>query len=75
MIINTSPEPFTNWAASVLEDVAVVAGIWASLHHPWVFIAILVLFIIMMIWLLPKIWLGIKKIFGFIGRLMGVNRT
>ncbi len=69
VLINTSPEPFTNWTASVLEDVAVIGGIWTALNHPWIFLVLFVLFILLLIWLLPKIWLGIKKIFGFFGRL------
>lgn len=72
-LINTSPEPFTNWTASVVEDVAVVAGLWTALHYPWVFIALLVVFILLMIWLLPKLWRGIKKVFAFIGRLLGIK--
>ena len=68
-LINTSPEPFSNWVASIGEDIAVVVGVWASLQHPWFFIAALVLFIALMIWLLPKIWRGIKKVFGYIARL------
>ena len=66
VLINTSPEPFTNWTASVLEDVAVVAGLWTALHYPWVFIALLIVLILLMIWLLPKLWRGIKKVVGFI---------
>lgn len=68
LMLNASPEPFTNWTASVSEDVAVVGGLWAALHYPWLFIGLLILFIVLMIWLLPKIWLGIKKLFGFLGR-------
>ena len=30
VVINASPEPFTNWAASITEDVTVVAGLWAA---------------------------------------------
>ncbi len=69
VLINTSPEPFTNWTASVLEDVAVVGGVWASLHYPVAFLIALALFILLMIWLLPKIWSGIKKVFRFLGSL------
>lgn len=68
VIINTSPEPFTNWAASIAEDVAVIGGLWVALHHPWLFLVLMIVFIGLMIWLLPKIWRGIKKIFGYIGR-------
>jgi len=70
-LINTSPEPFSNWTASVLEDVAVIGGVWTALQHPWYFIAALVVFIGLMIWLLPKLWRGLKRIFRFLGRLFG----
>lgn len=70
-LINTSPEPLTNWAVSVGEDAAVFAGIWASLHHPVIFIVLLVLFIFLMIWLLPRIWHGVKKVFRFLANLVG----
>ncbi|QTA80683.1 DUF4126 [Desulfonema limicola] len=70
-LINTSPEPFTNWTASVTEDVAVIGGVWTALQYPWLFIGFLVVFILLMIWLLPKLWRGIKKVFAAIGRLFG----
>ena len=63
VLINTSPEPFSNWFASVGEDVAVIGGVWACINHPVVFLIALVLFIILMIWLLPRIWTGVKKVF------------
>ncbi len=75
VIINTSPEPFTNWFASIGEDVAVFAGIWTAIHHPVLFLVLLALFLVMLIWLLPKIWRGIRKIFGFIAeRFRGASR-
>ena len=75
VIINASPEPLTNWTASVLEDVVVIGGLWTALHYPWLFIFLLIIFILLMIWLLPKLWQGIKKVFGFIGRLFGFGKT
>ena len=63
IMINTSPEPFSNWAASTLEDVAVIAGLWTTLHHPLIFIALFVLFLLLAIWLIPKVWRGIKALF------------
>jgi hypothetical protein len=74
VIINTSPEPFTNWTASVVEDILVIGGLWTALHYPWLFIALMIVFILLMIWLLPKLWRGIKKVFGFIGRLFGYGK-
>jgi hypothetical protein len=75
VLINTSPEPVTNWFASVGEDVAVIAGLWTALYHPALFIVLLVLFILLSIWLLPKIWRGIKKVFGFIGGMLGNSKS
>ncbi len=64
ILINASPEPFTNWTASVVEDVAVIGGLWTALHHPLAFLAAFILFILLAIWLLPKIWQGIKFLFA-----------
>ncbi len=71
VVINASPEPFTNWGASVAEDVAVIGGLWTALHHPWIFLGLLVLFLLFVAWLLPRIWAAIKKMFGWVGRLFG----
>ncbi|MGH0031972.1 MAG: DUF4126 domain-containing protein [Myxococcota bacterium] len=57
--INASPEPFSNWTASLGEDVLVVGGLWAALHHPWVFLAGLVVFVLFAAWALPKLWRGL----------------
>jgi hypothetical protein len=66
VLINTSPEPFSNWIASVSEDAIVITGVWASINHPILFLIALAGFVLLMIWLLPRIWAGVKKIFGFI---------
>lgn len=63
VLINTSPEPFSNWAASVTEDVAVLGGLWAALHYPVVFLVAFVVFLLVAIWILPKIWRGIVILF------------
>ena len=49
--------------ASLLEDVAVVVGLWTAMNYPLVFIILLSIFILMMVWLLPKIWRGVKLVF------------
>ena len=72
LMINTSPEPFSNWTASVTEDLAVLGGLWTALNYPLVFIGLLVLFLIFAIWLLPKIWRGVKLLFRKIGQLLGM---
>jgi Sec-independent protein translocase protein TatA len=68
VLINTSPEPFSNWTASITEDVVVIGGLWASLQHPVLFVVALVLFLVLVVWLLPKIWRALKRIVRAIGR-------
>jgi len=55
LLVNTSPEPFTNIGASIGEDVAVFAGLWTALNYPLVFLALLAAFVLFAIWILPKI--------------------
>lgn len=66
ILINTSPEPVSNWVASITEDIGVIAGLWVALYYPWLFLLLLLIFIILMIWLLPRLWLGIKRVFGYV---------
>lgn len=63
VLINTSPEPFSNWTASVAEDLAVFGGLWAALHHPLAFLIAFVMFCCLAVWLIPKIWRGIRLLF------------
>jgi len=62
-LINTSPEPISNWTASFTEDALVLGAIWFVFHYPIVFLAMLVLFIVLMIWLIPKLWRGVRAVF------------
>jgi Kef-type K+ transport system membrane component KefB len=41
-LLNTSPEPVSNWTASVTEDAAVVGGLALAFTHPWLALAIVV---------------------------------
>ena len=74
VLINTSPEPVTNWTASFVEDIAVIAGLWTAVHHPWIFLGLFIGFICAMAWLLPKIWRGIKKVFTSLAGLFGRSK-
>lgn len=70
VLINTSPEPFSNWTASIAEDLLVIAGLWAALTHPLLFFTGLFIFIALVIWLLPKLWRGIKLVFAKLRSLL-----
>jgi len=71
ILINSSPEPVSNWVASVSEDVVVVAGLTAAVFSPGAFLVALGLFLLLAIWLMPKIWRGIKALFAALGRVFG----
>ena len=62
LVLNTSPEPFTNATASIFEDIAVIGGLWTALNYPLLFIAFIILFVAVAIWLLPKLWRAVKNI-------------
>lgn len=54
-LINSSPEPFSNVLASLGEDVTVFGGLALAIAHPITFLCLLALFVILLIWLLPKL--------------------
>ncbi len=62
LMINTSPEPLSNWAVSIAEDLTVFAGLWTALNYPVAFLVLLGLFVILIAWLLPKIWRGVAAL-------------
>jgi hypothetical protein len=63
-LINTSPEPFSNWGASLTEDAAVGGLLWLALARPLAAGVVVVLMILMMIWLLPKAWRTGRRVAG-----------
>jgi hypothetical protein len=54
-LINASPEPFSNVAASLAEDVSVAGGLALAVTHPIVFLGLLAGFVVLLVWLLPKL--------------------
>jgi len=64
VLVNASPEPFSNIAVSLGEDFLVILGLWTALNHPIFFLVVLAIFIALVIWLAPKLWRGIKRLFA-----------
>lgn len=59
-LINTSPEPISNWTASIVEDVTVAGALWAAFFHPLLLLILLGVFFVFVWWLLPKLWRGMR---------------
>lgn len=62
LVLNASPEPFSNATASIFEDLAVIGGLWTALNYPLAFVIFIIVFVLLAIWLLPKLWRAIKDI-------------
>jgi len=60
--INTSPEPFSNWTASLAEDAVVPLGLWLAFAHPLAFFLGLILFLVGAALLLRLIWRGLQRL-------------
>ena len=61
-LINTSPEPFSNWTASFTEDAVSLGALWMALQYPTLFLGLLALFVLVALWLLPKLWRGVRRV-------------
>ena len=66
--VNTSPEPFSNIALSLLGDGVVPVALWLSWSHPLVFFAALAVALVVMVAL---IWLLAKVLRRLVARLRG----
>jgi hypothetical protein len=60
--INTSPEPFSNWTASLAEDALVPLGLWLAIAHPIGFFLLLALFLLAAVLLARFIWRGLRRL-------------
>lgn len=61
-VINTSPEPFSNWTASFGEEFAVGTVLWLAFAHPLAALAVLAVLVLLTIWLIPKLWRMLRAI-------------
>ena len=67
--INTSPEPFSNIGASLLEDGMVPLGLWLAVAHPVVFVVLLALVLALSVWLIRTCWRFLKQLFLRVARI------
>ncbi len=69
--INSSPEPFSNWLASLFEDGLVVGVVWLATQHPVAFGAALCVALVLSAWLLVVLYKFLRAVLarlrGFFG--------
>ena len=61
-LINTSPEPFSNWAASFGEELVVGTVLWLAFAHPIAALVVIAVLVGLTIWLIPKIWRFVRAL-------------
>jgi len=67
--INTSPEPFSNVGASLVEDSLVPASLWLAVAHPLVFFVVFALVLVLSVWLIRKSWRFLRGLVGRVTRI------
>jgi hypothetical protein len=70
-LINTSPEPVSNVAASFSEEAMLAGGLWMAWFHPLVFLILLALFLVLAVWLIARLW---RFVHGLLGRMHTEDR-
>ena len=73
LLINTSPEPISNWTASFSEDALVPATLLLAFKYPLLLFAFLLVFFGLAIWLLPKLWRALAAFAARVGGLLGLR--
>lgn len=67
-LLNTSPEPASNWVASAAEDTVVVGGLALALAHPWLALIAVVgcslVGALVVWWVWRTLWKGMRWLLG-----------
>lgn len=69
LAVNASPEPVSNAVLSLTEDVVAFGSTILMVFFPVAMLVIVVIFLILMIWLMPKIIRALRRLFA---RLRGI---
>lgn len=67
--LNTSPEPFSNIGASLLEDGLVPLSLWLAVAHPLVFVPLLLVTVLISVWLIRVCWRYLRSLLGRVARI------
>lgn len=72
---NASPEPFTNWLLSLAEDVVAVGAVVLAALNPYVILAVIFVFLLLLAWLLPKVVRRLRRMLASLRGLFGRRRA
>jgi hypothetical protein len=66
---NLSPEPFSNWILSLVEDAIAIVGSLLAVFAPILIAIVLVVFVIIFGWFAPKIFRAMRRLYNAIKSL------
>jgi hypothetical protein len=66
--INHSPEPFSNWLTSFMEDLFVPVGLWVVIEYPVAAAVVVAIFLVFFILLAGAIWKLFRSVLGRLQR-------
>ncbi|MGB7631671.1 MAG: DUF4126 domain-containing protein [Candidatus Deferrimicrobium sp.] len=61
LLVNQSPEPFSNLVLSLFEDVVVVVGSYAAVAHPLAILAVVAVFLVLFVLLGRRIYRRLRR--------------
>jgi uncharacterized protein DUF4126 len=64
LMVNLSPEPFSNWVLSFSQDGILLVLIWVMFHLPFLMLFLVGIFLVFFFWFSRKIFRGFGKLFG-----------
>lgn len=64
-LINLSPEPVSNWLASLSEDVLTLGVLWTMLKFPLLLLILVGILVLACALLLPRLWRGIRRVLAW----------
>ena len=71
---NASPEPFSNILLSTAEDIFTIGLAALTAFHPVVILAVILVFILVLLWMAPKILRAIRNMLSQVGTLWANER-
>jgi hypothetical protein len=75
MAANASPEPFSNIFLSIVEDILTIGLAALAAFHPVAILAIILVFILLLLWLGPKVFRAIRRMLWQVGAILGGTHT
>ncbi len=74
MSANTSPEPFSNIVLSIFEDIFTIGMAAVAAFHPAIILVAVLIFLVLLIWLMPKAVRAIRRMMEEVRMLLGLTR-